>query len=431
MNATLRPVVGASLAAVCTLASLCADGLAAEPAKAGGRVSWWVEGRPWNCADPVAPVARQAGLACDASGGHCRIARTREEADRIAALTCAADGSAWRLDAEDRSGRVLWWVTLTGDEESRARRAGLWIARAEEESGPPAAQDEPAVTVAPPPAPEPPAPAPPASDAAPANPAPPVAPEAPAKPAPPHPRERTNDEREPHREKPFRRMWVGLTGSIDFFAIPGSTDVCALDPATQGTTPLTKGNPYQCVDVVTAQPFPADSTTNHAILQHGDLVQSGFAPGNRRVLVSFDYAVTPNLLVGARIGYAIPVAPSFVRTSPLQALHVEGRVTYLFGDDAVSQTFAPMLFAATGLGEFDAFVEVPVFLNNGQPGTQEVAEQAWITAGPAFIAAGGGARLLLFDSFAATGALKFEGAFGGSAHALFGAAPELGVQVGF
>jgi hypothetical protein len=135
-------------------------------------------------------------------------------------------------------------------------------------------------------------------------------------------------------------------------------------------------------------------------------------------------------LVGARVGYAVPVAPSFVRASPMQAFHIEGRVTYLFGDDAVSQTFAPLVLAAAGLGEFDAFVQVPVFLNVGS-GTQEVSEQAWITAGPAFVAAGGGIRVLLFDSVAATGAVKLEGAFGGTAHALFGAAPELGLQVGF
>jgi hypothetical protein len=59
-------------------------------------------------------------------------------------------------------------------------------------------------------------------------------------------------------------------------------------------------------------------------------------------------------------------------------------------------------------------------------------ENAWLTAGPAFVAGGIGVRLLLSKRVAVTGALKFGMAFGGSAGALFGIAPlELGLQMGF
>lgn len=93
-----------------------------------------------------------------------------------------------------------------------------------------------------------------------------------------------------------------------------------------------------------------------------------------------------------------------------------------------------MVLAAVGVGAFDAYVEVPVFsyapgMTSG-PVTERTAN-AWITAGPAFVAAGAGLRVLVFDAFAATAAVKVETAFGGTAGALFGAAPELGIQVGF
>jgi hypothetical protein len=240
---------------------------------------------------------------------------------------------------------------------------------------------------------------------------------------------------------------------LDFMVLPGATNVCALDPATGARTPLTPGNPYVCLDA-SKQPFPANATTNGAIALNGDHVQGGLGAGHGRLLASLDYAVTPNLLIGARAGFAGPIVPSPYRASPLGALHVEGRVTYLFGDDAVSRTFAPLVLAAAGLGEFDAEVAVPVFLGGGNAAVSAVpaggpvnsamqspstpptpptpaVEQAWATAGPVFVAAGAGVRVLLFDSLAATAALKLETAFGGSAGVLFGAAPELGIQLGF
>ena len=123
------------------------------------RLSWWVEGRPWTCSDPVAAVARQAALACDASGGRCRIASKPSEAERLAAITCTPKDDAWKLDAEDRTGHVLWSVSLGGDEETRARKAALWIARAESDG--PQSEELAAPPAAPAPAPVSPVPAPP------------------------------------------------------------------------------------------------------------------------------------------------------------------------------------------------------------------------------------------------------------------------------
>jgi hypothetical protein len=149
-------------------------------------LSWWVEGRPWTCSDPVGAVARHVSLACDASGGRCRIAARRDEADRIASIACGTGNGPWRLIAEDRTGEPLWSVVLAGDEDARVRKAALWIARAESADAvadpavdaPPAPQAKPAEpTLSAPPS-DPPAPPEPPTVAA--SPAAPPAAEAPA-----------------------------------------------------------------------------------------------------------------------------------------------------------------------------------------------------------------------------------------------------------
>ena len=123
----LRPRNWLSLAAAG--ASLVAASTAAAEDAGPRALSWWVEGRPWTCSDPVGAVARHVSLACDAS--RCRIAARREDADRIAAIACGTGGGPWRLVAEDRSGEALWSVVLGGDDDARVRKAALWIARAE------------------------------------------------------------------------------------------------------------------------------------------------------------------------------------------------------------------------------------------------------------------------------------------------------------
>jgi hypothetical protein len=233
-----------------------------------------------------------------------------------------------------------------------------------------------------------------------------------------------------HRSHGFRRFWIGGAVSFDFFAMPAANDVCLLD--LSGKAPATAGNPYNCVDPASKSSFPDTATTNASIAKHGDLVQSGAAIGNTRLLVSFDYALSPNLLLGARAGYVFATDPGSYPGAPFGPVHVEVRATYLFGDDAIRRGFAPMVLVATGVGEFDAYVQVPVFLNQPQGGTPiQRPENAWLTAGPAFVAAGPGLRILLTEEVAATAALKFEMAFGGSAGTLFGAAPEVALQLGF
>ncbi len=207
--------------------------------------------------------------------------------------------------------------------------------------------------------------------------------------------------------------------------MPGATNVCKLNGG--GNHTLNSAG-YNCVDPSDGDNFPPNSATNTNIVA-GD-VQSGVAFGNVRLLASVDYALSKNLLVGLRGGYVLRTDPA--KAEPRAAfapIHLEARLTYLFGRDAlVRQTFSPMVLVAAGLGEFDAYIPVNVALTN--PTTLQ-AENAWLTAGPYFLALGAGARLKIGSNVAATGAVKIETAFGGgTAGKLFGFAPELGVLFG-
>lgn len=224
------------------------------------------------------------------------------------------------------------------------------------------------------------------------------------------------------------KFFLGISGGIDLYVVPGAQDVCKLN--TAGTGPLTSGNPYQCL-TSGGTAFPAGlgsqaQAVNGAIQAgHSDQVQGGFAHGPVPILVTADYALNPNMMVGLRLGYEALTIPSGGAFAPF---HAEARFTYLIGRDAVSAKIAPMIFAGGGIGEFDSFVPVQVFLN-GQPGAQ--SENAWLTAGPVFITAGGGVRVQLAKKWYLPVALRLQGAFGGTAGFLPGVVPEAGIQYGF
>jgi hypothetical protein len=230
------------------------------------------------------------------------------------------------------------------------------------------------------------------------------------------------------------RLWIGVGAQADIYFLPGANDVCIVDPNS--------GNPtnsagYSCVDPSSGNAFPAEGVkslnlsgraTNSDIIQGShDQVVGGTKLGNIRIFLSLDYALSQNVLVGIRAGYVLGTDPN---SPPFPPIHLEARLTYLIGKDAVSKPgIAPMLFAGVGAGEFDAYVPVQVDLNAGSPPPHST-ENAWLTGGPVFFSVGGGARALISRKVAFTAGLKFEGAIGGAAGFLPGIAPELGLQFG-
>lgn len=225
------------------------------------------------------------------------------------------------------------------------------------------------------------------------------------------------------------KIWVGVAVSMDFVFLPGAQNVCVHTP--DGTRTLNSAG-YQCVDPSTGANFPGtNGALNGQIVQgsaaiSGDGVAGGVTPGDLRLMMSFDYAVTNNWLLGARAGYSLFTDPASAPGRAFLPIHLEARGTYLFGENAIASRFAPMLLFAVGLGEFDSSIGVTVQLQSGA----HQNETAWLTSGPAFLAAGGGARLLLSPNVAATAAAKVQASFGGGARFLLGVAPELGVELG-
>jgi hypothetical protein len=243
----------------------------------------------------------------------------------------------------------------------------------------------------------------------------------------------------------LHRIWVGLSVQADWFLMPASRNVCVAAPApnvspnldnNMSVKPGTAG--YNCIDPNSSAPFPqSGSVRNSQITSAFDQVQSGFVPpGNVRILASFDYALNANMMAGLHAGYVLGTNPATAGPGAAFApVHVEARFSYFIGKKAlVAQTIIPMVFGGLGLGEFDAFVPVTVEANLPQGATtvkQKATENAWLTAGPFFLAGGAGIRLMVAPQVALTGAGKVEVAFGGTAGTLLGLAPEVGVQYGF
>jgi hypothetical protein len=263
-------------------------------------------------------------------------------------------------------------------------------------------------------------------------------------------------------EEAFPRIWVGFDVGFDLFLMSAGTDVCQLNAA--GTGPLS--GRYYCVDpdsnvnvpgaVGTLNP-PADPRSWNASIRHGvdDALAGGIAPGNLRLMLSFDYAVTQNVLVGLRAGYVLftypggnPAAPASP-SAPFAPLHFEARFTYLVGRNALTTPGVhPMFYVGAGVAEADAKLAVLTSLDKNacpNPGNPlcpasynannlpvgATQENAWLTAGPFFFKAGLGLRINLGKRFALSVGAGFLGAVGGTAGFLPGLEPEVGGQVGF
>jgi hypothetical protein len=226
----------------------------------------------------------------------------------------------------------------------------------------------------------------------------------------------------------FPRIWIGVSVGLDLYFLPGAQNVCSL------TTGSINSAGYSCLNpALNNESFPPNATVSNSIqLGHSDEVEGGVAHGPLSIMASFDYALTKNMTIGARLGYEALTRPS----PAFPPIHAEVRYSYYFGRDALTQKFAPFVLGGVGLGEFDAHVPVNVFLNPSSavssPNPAGYAMNAWISTGPLFVTEGLGVRLLLSPHVATTLAVKLQEAFGGdSASFLFGIVPELGVQMGF
>jgi hypothetical protein len=233
----------------------------------------------------------------------------------------------------------------------------------------------------------------------------------------------------------YARWWVGIEGALDFLSLPEGDDLCTLGSRAMPEN----ASGYYCTNP-NGSDFPTRSTPGqNASLIAGQAghVSGGVHPGDARVLVAVDYALTSELLVGARLGYALNTYPSAgAAVTDHRAfgskIHLEMRGTYVFGDAPLTHTgFAPTLLAAIGVAEFDGHATSIVSMN-ANPEVVPVSQPVniWRTNGPWFVAAGGGVRYQLSPRAAFNAALRVNVAFGGVG-ALLSYGPDIAFQYGF
>jgi hypothetical protein len=253
----------------------------------------------------------------------------------------------------------------------------------------------------------------------------------------------------------FKRFWLGIVPlNFDLMHLPGGNNVCRLNPIGMANA----GQPYNTLNYYCTNQdgsdFPTrnDSTgAQNAQLRPGTSgnVNDQIAFGNWRLLVSFDYAVTGNLLVGLRLGATFNTYPGGSpslgptdsknaavrdgRASSLGALYAEVRGTYLIGKDPLVKGLAPLVMLGGGLSEFDAHTSDKVGLyvtgSNTMLAQPPRTVNIWRTGGPGFLMLGGGLRYGA-GRFGVTAAVRLDVALGGNgAIPAFG--PEVGVQFGF
>jgi hypothetical protein len=261
----------------------------------------------------------------------------------------------------------------------------------------------------------------------PAEPAPPPpAPE--PEPSPPPPS--IDEEAKAQGPARYEHLWIGVAGAFDMLVFPSGRDLCKLTP--QGL--LGNSANLYCTNP-DGTDFPTrDDTAQNAALVPGQAgnINGGLQIGDLRAMVSVDYAFSPAVLVGARVGYVMNTYQGSVAVQDGRAyghpIHAELRGTYLFGKEPLANVgFAPMVFVGGGLSEFDAHLASDVMIE-GVAGTRRV--NVWITDGPWFVTIGGGVRYQFSLRAAFTAAVRINASFKGNG-VLPTAGPELGFQYGF
>jgi hypothetical protein len=170
-----------------------------------------------------------------------------------------------------------------------------------------------------------------------------------------------------------------------------------------------------------------------------DNVSGGVAPGNLRLLLTVEYAITRNILVGVRGGlvlstYTGTAAIADARTSPLSPFHLEARGTYVFGKDALVRTgLFPYATLGGGYAPWDTKVPGGVtVVENPRDMTMSPSNRsvdAWNIAGPLFVTAGGGIRYAFSTRAAVLVGARASLTFGGGP-LVPAAGLETGVQFG-
>ncbi|GAC1569625.1 MAG: hypothetical protein NVS3B20_00420 [Polyangiales bacterium] len=217
-------------------------------------------------------------------------------------------------------------------------------------------------------------------------------------------------------------LWLGLDLQSDILFISSQGDICK-----DNGWACTVDTPFGRQDVGVRD---GPSSINVA-KGFGGHTGGGPAMGTTRVFASGDYFLSPNLSLGARLGYAFGGNPT--TAARFVPFHGEARLQYFFANGVVR----PYGLFSAGYAMMDGGVpDVKATPNDpekktgvdssGQPVVSPIT--AYRLAGPAFAAIGVGAWLMVADRVAINAALKVDFPLPTFSLVL---SPELGMKVGF
>jgi hypothetical protein len=221
----------------------------------------------------------------------------------------------------------------------------------------------------------------------------------------------------------YSRVWLGLSGAMDFTVVPAGSDVCTRD----GTSGAPIDANWSCTsDTPEGNDFPTGKAENATLVQGkaGD-VNSGLQPANVRIKATLDFAITPNLLLGVAVGYVAGAYQGGI-SAKFIPIHLEARATWIFGSEPLMKAgFNAYAQLAGGAAEFDANLTV-LIAQNAVAGARPV--QAWHVGGPGFVALEGGLRYAFSPRAALSLGIRGTAAFGVSFFPAFG--PDISLHFG-
>jgi hypothetical protein len=223
-------------------------------------------------------------------------------------------------------------------------------------------------------------------------------------------------------EAPSRSEPHATTTARDSLALYAEADLALLTPVSNVCSP---GGPASWVC------FNPDGSRYSGTPQphlDNNNIRPGLGLSTLRLVAAYDHTLSGRLSLGFRLGFALNGGPAPPGGSGFVPVHAETRVSYEFA--GAQARIAPFAFVSGGLEEVDTrvnvlVVEVPCSTTGPECA---ITLAAWRRAGYAFLATGGGARLVMGEHGAIVGDLRVGVTFGSLAFVM---TPELGYAYTF
>jgi hypothetical protein len=225
---------------------------------------------------------------------------------------------------------------------------------------------------------------------------------------------------------PFKKIWISASVQPDMSFVGAQNNVCG--SLSEQIPPN-----FSCIgeDGYDYDGIPEDGSVGE---KKGNAVKGGPHLSTIRALLGIDYAVSKNVSLGARLGYAIGAMPGH----SLAAFHLEARATYWIGKNPLrKQTLRPYVAIIGGAAEVDDKFTVSIrecmsadcvrLKPTGvvYPLTQDLT--VWRHAGGAFAGFAGGVMIPVGSNQGVMAELKVQGLF---PNAGFAVSPSVGYAFG-